>query len=330
MRVMKCANPTLNDSARRCAEYDELGYLFYSSILKTEAVERVREGMVRVLVEEGLGIRRGERVIWKGTDIDGGRAGTVGAYLQQRYRDLGLWQDLVNDEDVRSAFAQVAGEDVVFLPNAEYRMRTPGNSLIFWHQDGYVQQGIGFRTAWIPLVDVDESLGGLAIAERLHKSGYLHDRPMSPIDETKIPLDSQVRANCEPGDIVVFGDSTPHTGLPNLAEDGRIRLSVDVRFLGRSEPYPVIGAIGEVTRDSLTILSDAAGPVSLKILPETVLMTVDGTRLLGEDIGEWDTPIGTPVIASRRLDSAFFVRPLRYIVSPASGSSSSVSAQASK
>jgi len=114
-----------------------------------------------------------------------------------------------------------------------------------WHQDAYYYGGkeagnpaYPIISAWIPLIDVDETNGCLQFVPGSHLWG------MSPGLNQQMPgaregtdasnqgeheLDRQcVSLPMGKGDLVVFDKFTFHRSLPNLSEE--IRWSVDLRY----------------------------------------------------------------------------------------------------
>src|SRR3546814_12288615 len=67
----------------------------------------------------------------------------------------------------------------------EYRITPPGASLpedpfFGRHQDAFYNMGMECFTCWIPLMEIDERIGGLAVIPGLHKGDFFHDRNDPP------------------------------------------------------------------------------------------------------------------------------------------------------
>ena len=113
------------------------------------------------------------------------------------------------------------------------------------HQDGDPKLGYmasRFFTCWIPLMDVDHRLGGLAVAPGSHRRGLLESAGTvaSSIPDNNTSgygLDPEqlewASSEYAPGSVVFFASLTAHRGLPNHSD--RIRLSCDFRYQAVSE-----------------------------------------------------------------------------------------------
>ena len=108
------------------------------------------------------------------------------------------------------------------------------------HQDGAKNLGYlanRFYTCWLPLMDIDEKIGGLAIAPGSHKLGFMEHPGSNPssskearargfgLDSTKF---TWATSDYHPGDAVFFSHIMAHRGLINRSD--RIRLSCDFRY----------------------------------------------------------------------------------------------------
>lgn len=93
-----------------------------------------------------------------------------------------------------------------------------------------------FWTAWLPLTDIDEKLGGLSLVEGSHKLKLI---PMQG-DERKgweVPKNSKwlTCRKFEMGDVVFFNGWTLHAGNNNYTKN-KIRLSLDFRYQNANDP----------------------------------------------------------------------------------------------
>lgn len=257
MSELRVANGQLDDPARLRALFDAEGYLFFQGVLDQRAVLDAARRVVATVVEQGF--------VTSGDD----------EALQDALDAQRLWERLVSVPAVSSFFAKVAGAPVSFIPLARYRVLPPGGSTRV-HQDSLLNPGFDMTTAWIPLVAIDEELGGLALLA--HGVWRWHAY--------------------EPGDVVLMHEAMTHTGLPNRSRDG-LRVSVDVRFQNPGAPTAVVGRIRAATTESLSIERDDG---------EVVTLAVDGSTLLRNGAGQ---TVGARVIASRRDERAVMVRPIR-------------------
>ena len=108
------------------------------------------------------------------------------------------------------------------------------------HQDGSPQLGYltqDFCTAWVPLTDIDDRLGGLAVVPGSHRGGVRAQTGSASSSlrtaktqtfEAPSAGEQWVTTTYRPGDLVVFASMTLHKGQPNTSD--RLRLSCDFRY----------------------------------------------------------------------------------------------------
>jgi ectoine hydroxylase-related dioxygenase (phytanoyl-CoA dioxygenase family) len=271
MNELERADSLLGDRDALDGAFAERGYLFFRGVLDTDAVARVRDGLVDYLVEQGCAVAGAEPPTSTGTDTAG-----LGAHPPDLHRRR-LWEGLAADPSVQALAAAVLGPSPLSIPIAQYQFKSPvatGTPWTHCHQDHFYNPGLHFRTFWIPLVAVDEPLGGLALAAGCHTGGYLHDTSRADVllDHTALPVEAWRRADYEPGDVVVFHGRTPHLGLPNV-DPARLRLSVDIRFQAADAPAPVIGTVEAVDGADVTVLDTGGRSTVVTIEPGTVVRT---------------------------------------------------------
>jgi ectoine hydroxylase-related dioxygenase (phytanoyl-CoA dioxygenase family) len=260
----------LTDRAALEAAFAEQGYVFLRGVIDTDAVESVRLGLVEYLVEEGCAVDGAPIPTSTGRATAG-----LGAHPLALHRRR-LWEALAAHPTVQALAAAVLGPSPLSIPIAQYQFKSPVSAGTPWehcHQDHFYNPGLHFRTFWIPLVSVDEPLGGLALAAGCHTRGFLHDATRSDmlLDHTALPADTWRRADYEPGDVVVFHGLTPHLGLPNVDSE-RLRLSVDIRFQAADLPAPVIGTVAAAHGNNIVVTGDGQSTV-VTITPTTVVRT---------------------------------------------------------
>ena len=162
---------------------------------------------------------------------------------------LDSYQELLDRESSRLLFEKIFGEPVFMYRNTDIRFALPKDEkhLTPSHQDHFfIRQTNRFRTAWIPLMNIEREVGGLALAARSHQSGLLehveHETAYSYIfrgrKQRGVPLEriqqNWLTANYRPGDLLIFHSLMIHRALPNTSD--RIRLSLDARYQPVSEP----------------------------------------------------------------------------------------------
>ena len=153
------------------------------------------------------------------------------------------------------------------------------------HQDGDPTLGYRarhFYTAWISLMQIDATVGGLAVAPGSHRLGLLQSAGAAPSFGAGRPaagygLDpaelSWVTSDFVPGSTVIFHCRTAHRGLPNHSD--RVRLSCDFRYqpAGDSSTWLAHTPGPEVRRTAQQIdevLSSRALYVTTRATPELI------------------------------------------------------------
>lgn len=309
MKELEEHNHLLGDPEALNKVFEEEGYLYFRDVLDKEAVEEVRAKYFSVLVDDYGVVDPGQdQPIWNGKDVSSFPVKVPEVY------GSGTYERFVANPAITRFFEDVVGEPISWIPSTEYRLNPPvaekpEDPVAGRHQDGFFNNGYNFRICWIPFADIDEEIGGLAIAPGAHKRGYLHDAsdaPKFPIPAGAIADDEWARPKVyRAGDVLMFSTKTPHSGLANLGK--AFRLSMDVRFSTANDPQPVIGDLIEVTRDSIT-LDTSVGAVRLVVDEDTYLRLKDGARLPNEEI-ETLLHIGDPLMVGAQDGRAVLIRP---------------------
>jgi 1-deoxypentalenic acid 11beta-hydroxylase len=216
------------------------GYLFFCGALDVDQVVTVKRDLVRLLREQGLVAPGASEPIWTGAGME--RVDDVALYSLSSYQEL-------SEGSAKTLAAKVFGEPAFMFKNPNIRYALPEHAMYVTpaHQDLFFIRGTtSFCTLWIPLMDLDASMGGLALAAGSHKRG-LRDHieqqdvysyvfkgrrqkgvSLEEIDEPWLSSDYR------PGDVLVFHNLTLQWGLPNRSD--RIRLSIDTRAQPASAP----------------------------------------------------------------------------------------------
>jgi hypothetical protein len=240
--------------------------------------------MTGVLQRVGLVKPGVDLPVSSGANLEPGAGQTVAPLLYEEYNKLRLWQTFVQVPKNHAFFEAMMGAPVEFAPIGEYRSRAPTSRETYWHQDGYYSQQFHLRTAWIPVMDVDTEMGGIKIASGLHHDGYLHDDDtdeIKAIPESRIPEGLCRQTNYHLGDVLVFGEFVPHTGLPNGTTKNLYRLSFDVRFYRAGNRGYLQGKLRDVGDDWITVDCDDGKTRRLAIRDRVVLRSKSGETLMG-------------------------------------------------
>ncbi len=227
------ANDLLRNHAALQGQYERDGFLFFKDVLDRTKVARVRRELCDVLGEQGVVQRGAVEPLATGTGID--------LVDQNALYALPAYAELSSSAELQDLLNVVFDEDVTIYRSTNIRYALPRDEVHATppHQDRFfVGPNDDFRTVWIPLMSIDQSVGGLAVARGSHVGGlrdHVETENRSYIlkgrKQKGVPLedihDEWVSANYEPGDVLIFHCHTLHRGLPNTSD--RVRLSLDVR-----------------------------------------------------------------------------------------------------
>jgi hypothetical protein len=309
MKELDEHNHLLGDPAALNRVFEEEGYLYFRDVLDKDAVAAVREKYFSVLVNDYGVVDPGEtEPVWNGNDVSNFPVKVPEVY------GSGTYERFVENPAINEFFEGVVGEPISWIPSTEYRLNppvaeAPEDQVAGRHQDGFFNNGYNFRICWIPFADIDEEMGGITIAPKAHKRGYLHDAedaPKFPIPAGAVADDEWARPKVyRAGDVLMFGTKTPHSGLANLGK--AFRLSMDVRFSTANDPQPVCGDLTEVTKESIT-LGTSVGPIKLVVDEDTYLRLKDGARLPNEEI-ETLLNVGDSLMVGAQDGRAVLIRP---------------------
>jgi ectoine hydroxylase-related dioxygenase (phytanoyl-CoA dioxygenase family) len=313
MQTLRSSNELIGDPRGLQRRLEDDGYLVLRDVIDTGIVAQAKARVMAWFESQGYIDPVDGEPRWTGADLSG-LGGIPPALFETR-----TWEWLAAQPTMQRLYETVFGERGAVLPIGQYQFVWP-NKPDTWghiHQDGPYSAGIDFKTFWIPLMDVDESLGGLAMAPGLHHEGSkLEGLAMSDVEsrfipKESIPDDRWARTDTHPGDVIVFHTFMPHCGLPNTSD--RLRLSIDFRVRPSSSPAPVIGVVTDATDDGLTISSEAG---------ELVALRVDGSTLMRGPAYSFQQPtprefLGRRVLATSSGGTARMIRiPIGHVTAP--------------
>ncbi|MET0239598.1 MAG: phytanoyl-CoA dioxygenase family protein [Sphingobium sp.] len=277
--------PLLADPEKLRERWKNDGVLYFRDVVDHDAIARIRDEYLARLKEMGVVDADETESNWNGKDrLDGALARLIGDEV---------WRDLVADPSLDRVVRTFLGEAPNWVPIVVHRSAPPlpadakPETFGARHQDGIYNYGIDFVTCWIPLMDIDDEVGGLAVVPGSHKGSlYPPDVFKDPNNRVGIPAgaipdSAWRRPNYKAGDILMFHSMTAHTGLPN--KSGKIRLSTDIRFLPSSVAKPFVGQV--ITTDEKNVeLKDESGEVVSVVIDEaTIVRGPKGHPVIGED-----------------------------------------------
>ncbi len=224
------------------------GYLYFSRLVDSARALQVKRDIVGLLRAYLLiADQGGDEPFWTGgpepTEVE-----WMGVY--DRIVGLESFQQLARSPEIVGVAQDVCNEPIQVWEQKLVRVVYPDPEAkaprgVGAHQDGDPKLGYQaerFYTGWVSLMEIDSTMGGLAVAPRSHILGLLQSEgtvTSSRDDETSLDYGLDVEklewatADFEPGSVVIFSCRTVHRGLPNHSD--RIRLSCDFRYQGASQ-----------------------------------------------------------------------------------------------
>lgn len=310
MKPLRTANHTVGEPAKTAEMIQQDGYLYFRDVLDHGAVDRLKRKYMDVLVAMGVIDADAEEPVWNGADLS-----DFPVKIEALHDDK-VWESFVAEPAIDAFFTRLLGVEPFWLPIVEYRITPPGEALPedpFYgrHQDAFYNMGMECYTCWVPLMEIDEVIGGLAVSPGLHTGDFFHDRDSPPqyrIPPDVLPADNWHRSLYKAGDLVMFHKMTPHSGLPNTSD--RFRLSMDVRVAPMTGELPILGEVVGFSDEAITIRDTSGADVTLAIDENTYCRWTSGARISTARLREM-IPIGDRVLASSHEGKAISLRPPR-------------------
>ncbi len=263
----KEVNPYIASAQTLSSKFADNGYLFFRDLLDKERVETVRDNIVDVLKAHGF-VKKGTSSdpIWSGKWPESNEFSPDGV-VTKAVVDLGVLEALSVAPELIEVLQRVLGGEVFCWADNKGRLRlmlsgeksmqvADGPKFSFTtppHQDYYFFRPVEFCTVWIPLMDIDASIGGLAIERDSHKEG-LHEvwwKGKDYLGVAENPEQARVwreeggvvvagrtkskdtdrvwlRSDYQLGDVLIFHPLMMHTGVANASD--KVRISSDFRY----------------------------------------------------------------------------------------------------
>jgi hypothetical protein len=276
--------PLLSDPVRLRERWAQDGALFFRNAIGASSIAKVRQVYLDRLKKLQVVDQHETQSIWTGRDrLDGTLAEPI---------DDDVWRALVADASFDNVVSTLLGEPPTWVPIVVHRTAPPapkGSTLETFgarHQDGIYNYGIDFATCWVPLMDIDDEVGGLAVVPGSHKASlYPADVFKDPdkrvgIPAGAIPDEAWRRPDYKAGDLLIFHSMTAHAGLPNRSD--KMRLSIDIRFLP-SSGVPLVGKVVSNTTQDVTLRTQGGKDVTLGIGDRTIVRGPKGHPVTGKD-----------------------------------------------
>lgn len=299
------ANAYLDDFSKLDALFNDEGYLFFRGVLDSAEVLRVKNDMTRVLQAQGIVNPGVSEPIWSGKDLD--------TLHDDDLYALESYAALCEGSAKKVADKVFGGPAFMFKgPTLRYALPSDAAHVTPAHQDYFfIRANKDFRTFWMPLMDINEAVGGLVLAPGTHKGGLrehverddvfsyvLKGRKQKGVALEDIAppwLTTEYRA----GDVLIFHNLTLHWALPNVSD--RIRLSIDTRAQPAATPrtFQMTRTVPEqrnyrVQVHELAMQEGASQQLFEAVVIEMMKRDLDPTR---ENVHALVTELDTPVAA---------------------------------
>ncbi len=156
---------------------------------------------------------------------------------------------LMRHPQMLSAVGCLLGPEITLNPIQHLRAKPPadlGRRLTYyevpWHQDSGVTTPDAdtalIVTVWTPLLGASEEMGCMRLSPGFHRQGHVRhvSDPQygTTIDPALVPAEGHVVGVCEPGEVVLMGQFTPHCSTPNRSQV--CRWSLDLRYQASGGP----------------------------------------------------------------------------------------------
>lgn len=307
MHTLHASNDLLGDRAALDAAWERDGYWFFRDVLDHGALGRLRATYLSVLGELGVIDPRDPLAHHNGATLADFPPKLEILSERRAYRSF------TAEPAIRKFFMRLLGDAPFWIPTVEYHVTPPNGDrnrsrFNYVHQDGFYNEGIPFRICWIPLVPIDDAVGGIALAQGLHRGPCLHDRnnpPLFPVPDGAVPEDAWHRARYEPGDLLMFDLNLPHSGMSNLSN--RFRLSMDIRVMGASENVPAIGPVTAISASSVSVRRGDGRLATFSLDESTYCRGGDGKKTSPAELTKY-LHVGDVAIVAGRDGRATVVR----------------------
>jgi hypothetical protein len=229
------SNDLLDQPDQLRTRMKEDGYLFFTGLLPTAIVDDLYRAILTLCQEAGWADAAGYA---QGTPRLEGRPEFWEVYdrvqrlesfhaLPHRPELLRLIEVLVQEQP----FVHPRNIARISFPSAEHFTTPP-------HQDYVHIQGTpAVYTAWLPLCDCPQELGGVAVLAGSHRYDILPVHKAEGAGGLGIATDGLGlpwhTSDYQAGDVLLFHSHTVHKALPNRTVN-RLRISVDYRYQGLS------------------------------------------------------------------------------------------------
>lgn len=219
----------------------EEGYLFFRRLLPGDAIDQVRQAMVRILVDCQW-IEPGSPLEALQPGPNAAPTGSVSYFaMYSALQATQVFQELAVRPELVELITSIFGERIFAQPLRIGRVALPDGGALRTrpHQDLRPIQGTrDALTAWIPLTACPTPMGGLRVLAGSPAFDLLPASPAPGPGGLAVDVSDTDPAwrhsDYEVGDVLLFQSLAVHGSLANYS--GRLRLSVDFRYQPAADP----------------------------------------------------------------------------------------------
>lgn len=310
MKHLNDATDLVGDAQAVFEAIAQSGHAYFRDVLDQGAISRLKGRYLDVLKGMGVIANDAREPIWNGADLS-----DFPLKIEELHEDR-VWEEFVAEPAIDAFFTRLLGDKPFWFPIVEYRItppvaQFPEDPLVGRHQDGFYNLGMECYTCWVPLMEIDEKTGGLAVIPGLNHGEFYHDEsdyPRFRIPAGVLPGDRWARETYSPGDLVMFDKFTPHSGLPNTSN--LFRMSMDLRVAPRSGHLPLLGEVLRFTDEEIEIRDHDGQVKKLAVDDSTYCRWTSGARMPVSELRRL-LLVGDRVLASAENGRAIILRPPR-------------------
>lgn len=285
MGELNVSNHLLGDMDGLKAAWDRDGYWFFRDVLDKDVIANIRGTYMRYLADQGLADADDPEARCRGGDLDAIR----GVTNESRLNDSKAHRLLHEAPTINAFFTRLFGCAPFWVPFTVHRTTPPAadrdrSRFDFIHADGIYNDGLDFLICWVPLAEIDDDVGGLAVVEGVHRQPTLHRKEgmkIIPIREQDVPQGKWKRATYRPGDVLLMSLDTPHSGIANHSD--RFRLSMDTRVMPSSRQCPVVGEVTTVDATGVSV-RDSHGERRFRFTADSFVRGKQGDQMPIADV----------------------------------------------
>lgn len=309
MGELHLSNDLIGDPDGLRAAWERDGYWFFRDVLDKRVIAQIRTSYIEYLADHHAVDLDDPKATCRGGDLETLRKVTNDSCLNAKK----MHRLLHDAPTINAFFTRLFGCEPFWIPFTVHRTTPPaqdrgGSRFDFIHADGIYNDGLDFLICWIPLAEIDDEVGGVAVVEGVHNKPTLHrteGMTIIPIREEDVPAGAWRRTTYRPGDVLLMSLDTPHSGISNLSD--RFRLSMDTRVMPSDRQCPVVGELTAVDAEGVSV-RDAGGERHFRFSPDSFVRGTRGDQMPIADVPSRYRP-GDEVILAYDNDRVVNLRP---------------------